>query len=121
MLCAVKTLILVHFSSYFPLMSHKINTKYNKIDRRKIITFKIKVNICFTKHRSSFLFDSDTTPYKICLESIKSECQRAVSCLRGALLGVGNILAKSEKSMYSCHVWCMHVPVISPGKCVSHG
>jgi len=36
--------------------------EYNKMDRRKITMFKIKVNKCFTKHSSNFLFDSDTTP-----------------------------------------------------------
>jgi len=33
--------------------------------------------------------------------------QRAVSGLSGALLTVGNVLAKSKESTYSCQVPCM--------------
>jgi len=48
----------------------------------------------------------------ICLDfkQVLPECegQRAVSGLMGALLAVGMVLAKPEKSTYSCQVQCMH-------------
>jgi len=82
--------------------------------------FKIKVNKCFTTHSSNFLFDSDTTSTKNLSWKYQKQGPKGSKWPQGCLLAVGKVLAKSEKPMYSCQVWCMHDLLMTLRKCVRH-